>query len=163
MLIPNTVNGKPFTMNCLKELIQKPKSGHSTKYIYYHSSSKEVLEDKSYPSHWVLMTRDIIPGIKWESYSKCCELVASHSKRTGLPYELPHLLEAAASIFMHYVKTGERLYRNDPWTFTYSHQDVYKSNKLLVAGGFSPSGLRVYNYCILSRICHLGVAVCRKF
>ena len=62
VLIPNTVNGKPFTMNYLGELIRKPKFGYSTKYDFYPRYAEEVVGDKSYPSHWVLMTRAIIPG-----------------------------------------------------------------------------------------------------
>ena len=62
VLIPNEVNGKPFTMNYLGKLIQRPKSGHSTKYMDYSNHAKEAVGDKSYPSHWVLMTRNIIPG-----------------------------------------------------------------------------------------------------
>ena len=71
VLIPNTVNGKLFTMNYLEELIQKPKSGHSTKYRCYIDSAKEAVGDKSYPSHWILMTRDIIPDSRGNKYSRC--------------------------------------------------------------------------------------------
>ena len=92
-------------MNYLEELIQNPKSGHSTKYRYYWDGAKEAVGDKSYPSHWVLMTRDIIPGSRDERYSKCCDMIVNHRKKTGIPYELPNLLEATSSILMHYVKT----------------------------------------------------------
>ena len=102
---------------------------------------KEAVGDKSYPSHWVLMTRDIIPGSRGRNYSKFCDMIAHHRKKTGLPYELPHLLEATAIILIHYVKTGERLYNDDPWTWTYS-QDVSKDNYPLGVGGFA-IGLRV--------------------
>ena len=72
---------------------------------------KEAVGDKSYPSHWVLMTRDIIPGSRSGEYFKeCLDMITNHRKKTGIPYELPHLLEATASILMYYVKTGERLY-----------------------------------------------------
>ena len=140
VLIPNTVNGKPFTMNCLAELIQKPKSGHSTKYRYYYDGASETVGDKSYPSHWALMTRDIIPGSRGKLCKECLDMVANHSKKIGIPYELPHLLEATASILMHYVKTGERLYSDDPWTSIYS-QDVYADKYPLNVGGFAPGGL----------------------
>ena len=157
VLIPNTVNGKPFTMNYLGELIQKPKSGHSTKYKYYSDYIKEAVGDKSYPSHWLLMTRDIIPGSKYKGYSKCSDMIANHRRKTGKPYELPYLLEATASILMHYVKTGERLYPNDPWTYTFS-QDVNKAKDSLGVGGFVAGGLFVdYDYGVL------GVVSCRKF
>ena len=114
VLIPNTVNGKPFTMNYLGELIQKPKSGHATKYRYYCDSAKEAVGEKSYPSHWLLMTRDIIPDSRDKYIKECIDMIANHRKKTGIPYEGPNLLEATASILMHYVRTGERLYSDDP-------------------------------------------------
>ena len=163
VLIPNTVNGKPFTMDYLGELIQKPKSGHSTKYRVYSDYAKEALGDQSYLSHWVLMTRDIIPGSRNEKYSKCCDLIANHSNKTGLPYELPHLLEVTASILMHYVKTVGRLYSDKPLTYTYS-QDVDKYNHSLCVGDFRPGGLYVCDYHFIRfYISALGVAGCRRF
>ena len=159
VLIPNTVNGEPFTMNYLRKLIHKPKSGNSTKYAYYSDYAKEAVGDKSYPSHWVLMTKDIIPDSIYKDYSSCCELITDHSKKTGLPYELPHLLEATASILMHYVKIGERLYKDDPWICTFS-KDFDKDNDSLVVGGFAPAGLNISRY---SLVFSLGVAGCRKF
>ena len=156
VLIPNTVNGEPFTMNYLEELIQKPKFGHATKYSNYSDYAREALGDKSYPSHWVLMTRDIIPGSRYENYSKCCELLADHSKKTGLSYESPHLLDATASILMHYVKTGGRLYSDDPATWTYS-QGVSQDEYSFIVGCFSLGGLDVdYGN-------NFGIASCRKF
>ena len=159
VLIPNTVNGKPFTMNYLGELIQKLKSGFSTKYDYYGNYVREAIGDKSYPSHWVLMTRDIIPGSRGRGYKGCRDMVSSYSKNTGISYELPHLLEATASILMHYVKTGERLYSDDPRTETYS-KDIDKYGYPWVVGGFASRGLRVcdYDVCINAR----GVAGCLK-
>ena len=157
VLIPNTVNGRPFTVSYLEELIQKPKSGYATKYKYYNDYAKEAVGDKSYPSHWILMTSDIIPGSRHENCSKCCKLITDHIKKTGLPYELPHLLDATTSILMYYVKTGKRLYSDDPWTFTYS-QDIEEYGNQLVVGGFSSDGLSV----TLSIIGN-GVSGCRKF
>ena len=81
MLIPNTVKGKPFTMNSLGELIQKPKSGHSTKYEYYSDDAKEAVGEKSYPSHWLLMTRNIIPGSRGEECKECSDMIANHRKK----------------------------------------------------------------------------------
>ena len=156
VLIPNTVNGKPFTLNYLEELIQKPKSGHATKYRYYSDYAKEAVGDKSYSSHWLLMTRDIIPGSRGKTRKECSDMIASHRDKTGIPYELPNLLEATASILMHYVKTGERLYPYDPWAGTFS-QDVDKYNNPLGVGGFAAGGLSVPLYF------DLGVAGCRKF
>ena len=161
VLIPNTVNGKPFTMNYLGELIQKPKSGHSTKYRIYSDYAKEAVGEKSYPSHWLLMTRDIIPGSIYKYIKECSDMIANHRKKTGISYELPNLLEATASILMHYVKTGERLlYSDDPWTYTFS-QDVDKNNDPLGVGGFAAVGLFVRRSRYV--VGRLGVAGCRKF
>ena len=119
-------------MNYLEELVQMPKSGHVTRCKYYSNSVKEALGDKSYPSHWVLMTRDIIPGSRDQWYQDCCELIAEHSKKTGLPYELPHLLEVTTSILMHYVKTKERLYSSYQCNYTYSQDIAEKEYRRLL-------------------------------
>ena len=156
VLIPNTVNERPFTMNYLEELVQEPKSGHATKYHYYTNYEKDAIGDKSYPSHWVLMTKNIIPGSRDTWRDECHDMIANHSKKTGLPYELPHLLEATASIFIHYVKTGERLYIEDPHTYTWS-QDVDTNTNLLSVGCFGTNGLHVG----IGGCC--GVAGCRRF
>jgi hypothetical protein len=61
VLIPNAVNGRPFCLDSLEELIQSPKTGHTAKYRHYNDSVKKELGTQSMPSHWVLMTRDVIP------------------------------------------------------------------------------------------------------
>ena len=115
VLIPNTVNGRPFTLNHLGDLIQKPRSGHETKYKCYHYEISRKIGAKSNFSHWVLMTRDVIPGSRdfYKDFSYKKKLLASYSKKANLPYEMPYTLEAATSILMHYVKTGEHLYTED--------------------------------------------------
>ena len=152
VLIPNKVNRKPFTMKYLGRLIKKPKFGHSTKYEFYYAGAKE----EACPSHWVLMTRDIIPSSR--GYLGFFDLIANYRRRTGLPYEVPHLLEATTSILMHYVRTGERLYSDDPLTWTYS-QDVDKNNDSLVVGAFALGGLNVSSHYSVNN----GVAGCWKF
>ena len=154
VLIPNTVNGQPFTLSFLGELIQCPRAGYKTQFFYGVSDIKESVRNKSYPSHWVLMTKDLIPGSTLKGYSPCCELLANYSKKVGLHYELPNLLDAVASILLHYVKTGERLYDMGDnscsemmWSskcfhcFTYCQEDVCP----WIVGGFSPvgGGLRI--------------------
>lgn len=57
-LIPRMVNGKPFTLKLLRELIQKPKSGHATKFHPLLSSpvGLEKYEDvQPKASYWVLL------------------------------------------------------------------------------------------------------------
>ena len=163
VLIPNTVNGRLFSLNYLEKLIQNPKSGHATKYRYYNEYIKKRQGDVSYPSHWVLITRDVVPGSRFKNYSEQCDLIDKHSQSSGLLYELPCVLEAVASILVHYVKTREHLYTDDKlgvrWTFTRCKGRA--SNELpSVVGGFSCDGLDI-NYCSLRDTC--GVAGVRKF
>ena len=141
VLIPETVDGNPFTINYLEELIQHPKSGYITKYRYYSNRVKEALGSRSYPSHWVLMTKDVIPYSKGKHYLNCCDMVAENNRKTGIHYELPNALDATASILMHYVKTGESLYSDNPRIYTYSQEIIKDSSPTI--GNFSLEGLSV--------------------
>jgi hypothetical protein len=142
VLIPQTVNGKAFHLDSLAELIQSPKSGHKTEYSYYWDKIKKELGTKSLGSHWVLMTRDVIP----ESRSKTCEdqkaLVQKHAQSSKIPYELPKALEAATAILAHHVETGERLYGDNPATWTRCQERVSDGWPVAI-GGFSSGGLSV--------------------
>jgi hypothetical protein len=161
VLIPEKVNGKPFTLNYLADLIQKPKSGHAAKYSYYHDDVKKELGEKSYHSHWALMTKDVVPKSRSIVYVDQCKLMSDHSKRTNLPYELPLALEAAVCILMEHVQTGKRLYRDDPLTYTRCQEKVC-NNKSVLIGGFEAGGLDVCSNCYDDG-CYDGVAGLWKF
>jgi hypothetical protein len=173
VLIPATVDEKPFTLNLLRELIQHPKNGgHKTEYEYYDEDTKAQFGNKSPgQSYWLLMTRDVLPESRNKMYAEQKKLVAAHASRTGLPYELPKALEAVTAILTHYVRNGERLYGDSPWTYTRcqelilyeSEGDPDESGKYpAVVGGFESSGLDVsyydYDYDSVG-----GVAGCQKF
>ena len=148
MLVPEIVNGRPYTLNYLEELIRKPKTGYATKYRHYASKVKEELGEKSYPSHWVLMTRDVVPKSRNKSYLEQCQLMSDHGRKTGLPYELPLTLDAATCILMEYVQTGQRLYGTNPLVFTRCQEKVENNRWPVAIGGFDVDGLYVnyYNY-----------------
>ena len=167
VLIPATVNGKPFSLNLLRELIQHPRvGGHSIKYHTYDSDLQEQFGDRSpVRSYWVLMTRDVLEGSRDETYASQKDLVAVHAERTGIPYEPPGALEAATVILSHYMRSGAHLYANNPWTYTRCQElvvdedeDVYP----VVIGGFSSKRLCVFYDFGLS-YSHCGVASLRKF
>ncbi|MGA8164642.1 MAG: hypothetical protein WB791_06410 [Waddliaceae bacterium] len=147
-LVPKSVNGRPLTLNSLEELIQRPRGGgHATKYSYCHASVKEEFGDRGIDrSCWVLMTKDMIKGSLSQSYDKQRALIEEYAKRTGLHYEMPHALEAAASILMHHVKTGERLYTDKTWTYTRCQEKTKDGWSSLMVGGFSAAGLDVIYY-----------------
>ena len=166
ILIPASVNGKPFSLNLLGELIEHPRGGgYATKYRYYNSDVREQFgAQPPARSYWVLMTRDVLEGSRNQWYSAQESLVAEHASRTGLPYELPGALEAATAILLHHVRSGERLYADVPWTYTRCQELVaYKDSHYPVAvGGFAPWGLDVRDFND-DNDNGLGVACFRKF
>jgi NLR family CARD domain-containing protein 3 len=167
VLIPATVDGVPFTLNLLKELVEHPKNGgHRGQYNYYDSFVQAQLGAASPAvSYWLLMTRDVLPKSRNKTYADQKELVADHARRTSMPYELPKALEAATAILAHHVRNGERLYSNSPWTFSGCQESIsYRSGEYpAVVGGFGASGLDVYDVGISPDNDSRGVAGCWKF
>ena len=166
VLIPATVDGEPFSLDLLERLIQCPKGGGcETKYHGYTFSSVQEQFGTQSPkdSYWVLMTRDVLEGSRGKDYASQKALVAQHAS-TDLSYELPGILEAATAILSHYVRSGERLYSNNPLTYTRCQELVAwgGSDDPTFVGGFDSLGLtvgrgsaEVSDYC--------GVAILRKF
>jgi hypothetical protein len=165
VLVSAKINGRPFSLNLLSELIQHPKNGgHKTSCRYYDSRVKAQLGTASPAvSYWLLMTRDALPESHGKSYRDQEKLVADQAKRAGLPYELPKALEAATAIATHHVRNGDRLYSAHPWTFTRCQEWIlHQSNDYLATvGGFKSSGFVVGSYSHDS-LSIIGVAGCRK-
>jgi hypothetical protein len=169
VLIPATVDKKPFTLNLLKQLIQCPKNGgHKANYEHYDEDTEAQIGNNS-PNHsyWLLMTRDVLPGSRDKSYRDQKKIIADHAKRTGLPYELPKALEAATTILTHHVRDGERLYNGNPWTYTRCQELIIDpeggEEYPAVVGGFESLGLGVVGDCSWCDYDSDGVAGFRKF
>ena len=159
VLIPETVNGKPFTLNLLQELIQNPKEKTATDFRFHSQEVKNQLaETPIEKSDWVLMTKDVIPGSRNKTYDKQKQLV--QEKGAG-DYELPSAIEAAASILMHYFKTDEHLYGRHPWTFTRCQETVTEHQWPVAIGDFSRGALYAFSWQSSGLVC--GVAAVRKF
>jgi hypothetical protein len=167
VLIPAKVNGQPFSLNLLSDLIQHPNNGgHKARYSYYNSHVQaQIGAESPSVSYWLLMTRDVLPGSRNKTYADHKKIVAAHASRSSLPYELPKALEAATTILTHHVRNGERLYSNSPWTVASCQELIsYRSGEYpVVIGGFAPSGLDVYDVGISPDNESRGVAGCRKF
>ena len=160
VLIPSHVAGKPLTLDYLEELIQSPQEGHGTKYRLYRDAVRQAIGSQSPDSsYWVLMTRDVLPGSRFKNYEDQCALIAEHVNRTGISYEVPGALEASVVMLLHHVWSGERLYSNNPDTYTRC-RDKDTDGDPVVVGGFSSGGLHVpyYNYDF-----SFGVSALRKF
>ena len=114
VLVPATVNGNGLSLNTFEDLVKAPQSGNATKYDYFSDLVKTEHGAKAPQSaQWVLMTKDVIPGSRRQSYVDQQRLV--HEKPQ---YEVPDLLSATVGILAHYVRTGERLFSREPITYT---------------------------------------------
>ena len=141
-LIPAAIDKEPLTLNKLGELIAKPRRGHPTKYDYYGESTKKAhgstAPDKT---HWVLMTKDVIPGSRKQLYAQQKELVAKYP-----PYRLPQAREAVICIAMEYIFSQRYIYGKNPLTLTCCQEIV--AGYPVGVGGFGSGGLSIdYSHC----------------
>jgi len=139
VLVPATVGGVPLTLNLLGELLKKPKGGG--RVTQYHDDVWQAIFDQygavpCQESHWVLMSRDVLPGTRSKSFRDQCAILAGFGD-----FRVPTLLEAAVCIFMEHVATGNRLYGDNPWTYTRCVEECkgYQTG----IGGFGAGGLHV--------------------
>ena len=163
VLVPSEVDGVPYTLNKLGELIQSRFPENVRGYHIYDSDIQNQLGSVSPQApYWLLMTRSILPGSMIMSYPAQDDLLADRARETGIDYRIPSVLEAATAILAHYVRSGERLFPGRPWTYTRCQDSVTCGNVQypISVGGFESSGLTItylnYDYSD-------GVAVCRKF
>jgi len=164
-LIPRSVNGDPLTLNALRELVRSPKNGLSTSIV--GASPSIPAEHFSTPvlaSHWVLMTKDVLPRSRSTSFLAQQALVAQlpveASAPYQVPYQVPNLLDVVTVMFMRYVSSGECLLGRDPWTYTRCQESAH--GYPILAGGSAPSGLHVFPNSDYGRD-NIGVVALRKF
>ena len=155
VLVPQTVNGSPLTLDLMGELIQRPIKGEATKYNYCTKDIKEAHGSTSFPSHWILMTKDVISGSRGQSYDQQQAQVALLGG-----YQVPRLLEAAVCVLMEHVETGTRLFADNRVTYTRCQEKI--NNYQTSVGGFMVSGLNfIIDDHFAGRCC--GVAGLRIF
>jgi hypothetical protein len=135
VLVPQTVNDQPLNLKTLEELVKKPLIGFATQFSYFYPGV--YTDPAAPPSHWVLMTRDVIKGSRNKSYKD--QQMRLSQKGHGV-YAVPTILDATVCIFMEYVRSGTHLYRIGPLTFTRC-QEKYNANWQMGVGGFAPGGL----------------------
>jgi hypothetical protein len=155
--IPATIDGKPFTLNKLGEIAKRffPKNGKGYKYIW--SNIVHELGDKPINSHWVLMTKDVLPGSRNKSYAEQQKIVAALAEKSLISYEVPETLEAAACILSQYA-SNIRLFSDKPPTYTRCKEKLQGDQ--VVVGGFASSGLCIVHIDDRDSI---GIAALLKF
>jgi len=162
VLIPQTVSGRPLTLNSLGELVKKARQGSKTQYDSEYCWEKifDVLgETPAQASYWILMTKDVLAGSRSKSYADQQKLVESYRQKTKVPYEVPHILEATVSIFLEYVQKNVHLYPRSSLTYTRCQEAV--DSTPVAVGGFAPAGLGVLNADVDYE--GIGVGAVRQF
>lgn len=108
------------------------------------------------------MTRGLLEGSRHETYAAQRDLVAVRVGEIGLPYELPGALEVAAAILSHYVRGGERIRIDVPWTSTRC-RNVVNDLYPVVIGLFFPEGIYIDDHYSVESRPGDGVVGLRKF
>ncbi|MHA7878032.1 MAG: hypothetical protein ACX93T_03905 [Bacteroidota bacterium] len=146
VLIPATVNGSPFTLNLLEELVSSPPittRSYATRYrLYNHKVQKAYGDSAPGRSYWILMTKEILPSSRDKDYVAQQRLVADYAREHKLGYTLPSVLEATTAVLTHYVRSGKQLYTNDPSTYTRCFEQIDGPYPVAI-GGFSDEGLHI--------------------
>jgi hypothetical protein len=153
VLVPQTVQGQPLTLKTLGKLVKKPSQGNASGYDFFYVG--HYTDSDAPPSHWVLLTRDVIEGSRNKSFKDQQALLEKQ-----VVYEIPPILDATVCIFIEYIRAGTKLYSTSPWTFTRC-KEKYDAIWQLAVGGFGPDGLNVTSSSGDDE--DEGVGGCRKF
>ena len=144
VLIPSHLNGKQLTLERLGEVVKVPRIADAPKSRYsswYPNGNAKACADRNY---WVLMSRDVLPESRNQSYTDQLKLVKEAAQKSGCGYRAPKLIEAAVCIFMHHVRSRDKIYPDDSRTFTRCKEKAKGESWQMVVGGFGcVSGLRV--------------------
>ena len=156
--LPKTLN-EQFTLKSLGELAKKYFKDSDAGYGLIWSSIVHELGDKPIDkSHWVLMTKDVLPGSRNKSYDEQQQIVTELAEQSPIRYGVPGVLESAACILSQYFGSNTRLFSHNPLTYTRCKEEV--RGYQIVVGGFAPAGLSVNDGCDDGNV---GVAALRKF
>jgi len=144
------------TLNHFESEILKPygeaKYGNPNplRFRYFWNTHRAEYGDVSFKeTHWVLMSKDVLPGSRNKSWEVQAALVDALVKKAFVNYEAPSLQDAFAVMMLHKVATEESLYQEgneqngNRWTYT-RVQETANGHHLIV-GGFAPSGVVVYD------------------
>lgn len=151
----------PITLQSLGELVNDPKTGHTTKYSHFFAGEHNTTPVQE--SHWVLMTKDVIPGSENLKYDDRVKLVEEGSKKAGVEYQVPNAIDVAACILLNFVISGKCIYSLRSYSRTHC-QEKCEGKYPLIVGWFAADGLDVSIDYYGSHIYGVGASrVLRKF
>lgn len=133
--------------------------------FFWSEARQEYATVPNSQPQWVLISKDVLPGSREQTYTKQVQVVDALSAKSLTDYQVPTLREASLAIFLHKIATGESLYngnsQNEGHLYTYTRVKETTLNRHLIVGGFAPSGLYI-NGCYGFNSKELGVAAVRK-
>lgn len=144
-----------------------PEGENPLQFQYFWDAARQEHADKPFAdTHWVLMTKDVLPGSRNKNWGEQTALVDALAREALVDYEVPTLQEAFAAITLYKVATGESLYQagNDQNGNTYTYTRVKEATQghRLAVGGVARSGVTVLSTCAFGTE-HVGAAARRKF
>jgi F-box-like len=158
--LPKTLNGQ-LTLKSLEELTNRYFEDIEPDYRFVWCTNDHKLGDRSIDkSRWILMTKDVLPGSRNESYAKQKDIVADLAQKALIGYEVPETLEAAACILAQYFDSNICLFSDSPSTYTRCKEKI--RGEQVFVGGLDRTGLTV-TYDGSNDDPDIGVAALRKF
>jgi hypothetical protein len=130
-LVPAEVDGQPFNLKLLQQLVENPLEGNGTG-LHSPIHSQDFADPIS-TTRWVLMTKEIIPESNIsspESYPAQQKIVRNYPG-----YQVPKVLDVATSILMEYVRNNTPLYNEKTYTLCQDHP--FHNDWKVIVGGFS--------------------------
>lgn len=175
MLMPETMNGNPFTLQTFIEDISTSEgimcSSSDAGFTHILSEHGNTPTGRS---SWFLITKDVVPGTRTIPHTDKLSLVEKLSKEANVSYNVPKLLQIVATIIMVYYQSQHKtvIYPSHP-NFTYTICQEKTSvipGAPLVVGGFA-KGYNKFTMGYSEALSGLpgrlgnreGAAACREF
>ncbi len=121
---------------------------HPLKMVYFWPLALAEHGDTAPPpTHFALITKDVLPGTRMKPYNDQVARVNALSQKAFGQNEVPTLRDMIAAIFLHYIATREMLFqagnKQNNHVHTLTRVLEQTAGIRLAAGGFASAGLYV--------------------
>lgn len=159
VLVPEKVNGYPLTFKYLKGLFNSAGTRGSVYSNYTVSLDHE--NEPAGPSHFVLMTKDILPGSRGKASWSQRDMVDSLNLKARATYEIPGFLDVTACLCMNYLASRTSFFNYDP-DFNIRCKESNVQGDFRVTG-YSPVNFHINVSCDFSDQSRRSLVVLRRF
>jgi hypothetical protein len=99
LLIPKTVDRTPLSLSFLEKQVNASHKKFGGLLSIQRSILDQLGNSAIENSHWILMTKDVLPGSRNKNYAAQKQLVENAG------YEVPTCLDATTAILLEYVRS----------------------------------------------------------